>query len=248
VSEWNESAWDRTKREFPSVFVGLGGFFWNLLWAAIAIAASIYFSEGRGLLARIGIGVGALVAGVGVAAISTWLFLWWRALIDQRDEARETLIELTAATPFPNVEIDVMRLQEDWQDHAGNHISRASTYRFWWPVIATNREDVRRVSLSFHVTVKSVEGDDDLFPFLRVEQEDELPLVVEPLDSERIRLSVFLGEYHTERMREERIVDGNTVYEMNGDQLRLNVFDRISQKGIEMQLPGRYPQELAPDP
>lgn len=243
---WNESALGRAKREFAPAYLGLGGVAWSIVWAAIAIAASIYFSEGQALGARIVVGVGLFLAGITVAAITTWLFLWGRAMVRQRDEARAGVIELTEATPFPNVEIHIARVRQAWQDHAGHLIEDARTHRFWWPVVVTNREETRRVSLSFDVSILSPDANGVLVPSLPVEQEDELPLVVDPQNSQRTRLSLFLNDYVTERLREERTFQGRTVYDINGDLLRLNVFDRLSQKRIEMRLPGTYPQQQAP--
>jgi len=230
MSVWDESAWTRTRREFAPAYLGLRGVAWSIAWSAIAIGSSIYFSESHGVAARIAIGVGFFVAGNVVAAITTWLFLWARAVVRQRDEARARVSEFTAVTPFPNVEIQIVRLRQDWQDHAGNRIQDARTQRYWWPVVVTNREETRRVSLSFDVTILSPDGNGVFAPGMPVEQEDELPLVVDAQDSQRTTLSLFLNEYVTQRLGD------------NGELLRLNVFDRLSQKSIEMRLPGIYAQ------
>jgi hypothetical protein len=117
----------------------------------------------------------------------------------------------------------------------------------WFPVVVTNREESRRVSLRFDVTINLPDGSGVFVPRLPTEQENRLPLIVDPRDSKSIQLSVFLNEYVTERLRTERMVGRFVRYDLNGDLFRLNVFDLLSQKGIEMRLPGLHPQENAPD-
>jgi hypothetical protein len=117
----------------------------------------------------------------------------------------------------------------------------------WLPVVVTNREESRRVSLRFNVTINSPNGNGVLVRLLPTEQEDSLPLVVDPQDSKRIQLSVFLNEYVTQRLRTERIVGRLVQCDVNGDLFRLNVFDLLSQKAIEIRLPGNYPQEQPPE-
>jgi hypothetical protein len=78
-------------------------------------------------------------------------------------------------------------------------------------------------------------------PFIPpTEQQDHLPFVVEPQDSKRIDLSLFLNEYVTEQLRTTTMFRGRQRYDINGDLFRLNVFDRLSRTGIEMRLPGVY--------
>jgi hypothetical protein len=196
------------------------------LYVLVAIAAA-----GLGTIAAVGI---------------VWLFQLLRAPVRQRNEARAMIAELTAVAPFPDVAIEIENFRDDWQDHAGNRILDASTGRVWFPVVATNREESRRVSLRFDVTINAPDGNGVLFPHLRTEQHDDLPLVVDPQDSKRIELSVFLNEYVTDRLRIDRSVGRLVRYEMNTDLFRLNVFDLLSRKRIEMRLPGFYPREPPP--
>ena len=175
------------------------------------------------------------------------MFEFIRAPVRQRNEARAKVTELTAVTPFPNVVIEILNFRQDFQDHAGNRIRDGHTHRVWFPVVVTNREDSRRVSLRFEVTINSPDGNGVLVAGLPTEQEDKLPLVVDPQDAKRMEVSVFLNEYVTQRVRTEQMVGRFVRYDVNGDLFRLNVFDLLSQKGIEMRLPGFHPQENAPD-
>lgn len=154
--------------------------------------------------------------------------------------------EFTAITPFPNVVIEVEAFEQAWEDHAGNHQPDCSTHRARFPVVVTNREEARRVSLRFDVTINSPDGNGVLVRSLPTEQRNELPLVVDPQDSKRIEFSVFLNEYVTERLREGKVIEGLMRYDINGDLFRLNVFDLLSRKGIEMRLPDFYPVEHPP--
>jgi hypothetical protein len=211
--------------------------------AAGAFIAAVELESGGWLYPLAVIGA----AGVGtLAAISgAWVFQFVRAPVRQRDEARAALEELTKPSEFPNISIEIGNFRQSWEDHAGAQRFDHGTHRVRFPVVVTNRETSRPVSLSFSVTINSPDGN-VLATMLPTEQEDELPLVVRPQDSTRIELSVFLNEFVTERLRTTERVRGRLRVDINGDLFRLNVFDLLSQKGIEMWLPGFYPWEDPP--
>lgn len=245
-----ETVWSRASADTRRIVTGA-------LWFQIAVGVLTIAAAGATLA------VGAIqkhhpvfyllavlaLAAVPLAAIFiVWLVALVRAPFRQRDEARKEIDELTAPTRFPNLAIDVRNLREDWQDAAGNRITAPDTCRFWWPVVLTNREESGRVSLRFDVSILSPDGSGVVFPYLQTEQDDDLPLVVDAQDSRRIELSVFLNEYATPHVRTERLVSGEVRHGLNGDLLRLHVFDLISQEGIEMRLPGPHPRQEAPPP
>jgi hypothetical protein len=244
-----QSAWQRakadTRRVVGTLWFVIGVPLLDIAAAAIAliVASETHSSGALYVVAAIGAaGIGTIAAFVGV-----WTFQVIRAPVRQRNETRAKVTELTAVAPFPNVLIEIRNFRQDFQDHAGKRISDGHTHRVWFPVVVTNREESRRVSLRFDVSINSPDGSSVLFPRLPTEQEDRLPLVVDPQDSKSIQLSVFLNEYVTERLRTEQMVGRFVSYDVNGDLFRLNVFDLLSQKGIEMRLPGFHPQESAPD-
>jgi hypothetical protein len=110
----------------------------------------------------------------------------------------------------------------------------------WFPVVVTNREEARRVSLRFDVTINAPDGSGVHVPVLRTEQQDDLPLVVDPQTSRRMTLSVFLNENVAGQLREEKTFLGRQIYDINGDLFRLNVHDLLSGQQIQMRLPGFY--------
>ena len=233
---WSESRFHRAQREFESVFLGLRGFLWTCVWTAVGIATTIYLSSGHSLWVQVALGVGLFIAGLAIAGITTFGALWMRAVVRQRDEARAGVAELTQ--PFPNVLIEIDRLREDWQDQAGTRLDEPRTYRAWFPVVVTNREQERRVSLRFYLTINSPDGSGVLVTHFPTEQEEELPLLVDPQDSKRIELSVFANDYLTARMLEET---RSGRHEINGaNLLYLNVFDLLSEKEIDMRVPSTY--------
>ncbi len=90
------------------------------------------------------------------------------------------------------------------------------------------------------------DGSGRIIARLPTEQDDDLPFAVDPQDSRRIDLSLFINEYLTNQLREAKFIGGRMAFDMNGDLLRLHVFDLLSQQGIEMRLPGSYPEYLVP--
>jgi hypothetical protein len=110
----------------------------------------------------------------------------------------------------------------------------------WFPVVVTNREEARRVSLRFDVTINAPDGSGVLVPVLQTEQQDELPLVVDPRNSKRMTLSVFLNEHVAGQLREEKTILGRRLYDINGDLFRVNVRDLLSGQLVQMRLPGFY--------
>jgi len=110
----------------------------------------------------------------------------------------------------------------------------------WFPVVVTNREEARRVSLRFDVTINAPDGSGVLVPVLQTEQQDELPLVMDPQTSRRMTLSVFLNEHVAGQLREEKMFLGRRIYDINGDLFRLSVRDLLSDQRIQMRLPGFY--------
>jgi len=147
---------------------------------------------------------------------------------------------------FPDVEIVVERLRQAWETHDGRRDPNCNRHRMRFPVIVTNREESRRVALSFDVTINRPDGNGVLMPGLPTEQQDQLPLVVDAQDLRRLDLSLFLNEYVTGQLRTVTMFQGQPRYDINGDLFRLNVFDRLSRRGIDMWLPGVYPRELPP--
>jgi hypothetical protein len=233
---WDESAWARARREFEPAYLGLRGVVWSLLCGAAAIVAQIYLSPGHGPAAQALISVGCFLGGVVIGAITTFAALVLRAPYRQRDEARAEIDELTAPREFPNVYIQSHNFLEVWEDHAGNRGYKHGTARPRSRMVVTNREESRSVSLTFRVSAYNPDGELEA-NYLPTEQHAEAPLVVAPQDSEAFELSFFLNEYVIGRI--QKIERGVPV--IDAEQFRLNVFDLLSQKGIEMEMIGTYP-------
>jgi len=240
-----ESAFARTRREFAPAFLGLRGVLWSVLWAAVAIGATIYLSPNHSMGAQVAIGVGLFLAGIGWAALTLFGALWVTAPARQRDEARHALALARAEREegFPDVHLKT-----------GSPLLIETTESKMFPghretlivvtVTATNREIQRRAILAFSAHVTFPKPRLSVQKLSRTYEDDPHPhFIPDPLklDAQDHRKGevAFLWSHDMDFLL-GRDKSEEEVLDFVMENLRLNATDHISSVSIDLDLPGTY--------
>lgn len=233
----DETAPARAKRGFRETFAGVGGGALALLFGAAGAAGSTWVSEGRSLNERVFIAFAFVIVG-GLAAASLWyLVLLLTAPYRQRDEARaevaeatKEVAELQAPPPLPNISVAVASMREERESEP--------RYIVFPSVVITNREKDRSVSLELTL-IGSYRGDTVLWA--SAWPTGFCPIEIPPMQSNPAPRAV---RFQVSDDVVERLADlgadeiSGAPLGLEGVELTLRVYDRVSGEGFTMHVPG----------